>query len=93
MLVRSAAKGDAMTEQACCQECGSKDLVPDVPVHVDIATNDRPYVTVRENPSALLFKGSHRGYFTATICGQCGLMKLFVSNPQELLKAHMKQQG
>ena len=82
-----------MTEQTRCPECGSKDLVPDVPVHVDVAGQDRPFVMVRENPSAMFFKGSHRGYFTATICGQCGFMKLFVGNPQELLKAHVKQQG
>ncbi len=83
-----------MAEQAdSCPECGSTDLIADAPVRVDIAGQDRPFVMVTEKPGAMLFKGMHRGFFTATICGQCGFMKLFVDNPQELLKAHLKQEG
>jgi rRNA maturation protein Nop10 len=43
-----------------------------------------------ENPGALLFKGTHSGTLSASICGQCGYTELYVSNPAELLAAYRR---
>ena len=50
-------------------------------------------VEVYENPAALLFKGTHAGTLTASICGRCGYAELYVSNPAELLAAYRRGKG
>jgi hypothetical protein len=76
-----------------CPECDSSDVIPNVPVSTLVNTGyggTQLMVTVAENPEAMIFKHKHLGVIVARVCGQCGLVRLFAHNPQELLAAHTK---
>jgi hypothetical protein len=78
-----------------CPKCGSGDVIPNVRV-VDRGDNNSKrdlQVEVYESPEAWLFKGTHAGTITATVCGRCGYAEMYVSNPQELLAAYRKSTG
>jgi hypothetical protein len=83
-----------MAASVRCPECGSTEVIPDVPVSTLVNTcygGTQLMVTVAENPEAMLFKHKHLGVLLARVCGQCGLDRLFAHNPQELLAAYRKQ--
>jgi hypothetical protein len=52
-------------------------------------------VEIVENPEAWFDKnkGIHEGVLTATICGRCGFVELYVKNPEELLKVYRQKQS
>jgi ribosomal protein S27AE len=57
-----------------------------------VAANDLTII-VREDPNAMIFKGSHTGRIRAWICGECGYMDMFVGNPDELYAAYEKSKN
>jgi len=85
-----------MADLGRCPECGSSEVIPDVPVSTLVNTGyggTQLMVTVAENPEAILLKHKHLGVLLARVCGQCGLVRLFAQNPKELLAAYRKQSG
>jgi hypothetical protein len=75
-----------------CPRCGSRDVIPGVRIvdrgHGNVKRDLQ--VEIYENPTALLFKGTHAGTLTAAICGACGHVELSVANPQELLEIYRR---
>ena len=73
-----------------CPKCGSHDLIPDVRIVDRGDGNVRRdlQVEVYESPDALIFKGTHAGSLSVSICGQCGYAELYVSNSAELLEVY-----
>ena len=80
-----------MTENQTCPTCGSKDIIPHARV-TDQWTRKDLEARVYENPEAILLKRTHIQTVHARICGRCGNVELFVSDPQELWAAHQKAQ-
>ncbi|MEH2138373.1 hypothetical protein [Nostoc sp.] len=80
-------------QQTVCLKCGSSDIVPNVHIftHTQVVNQDLQ-VEIYDNPKALIFKGSHTGTLTASICGQCGYTEMYVSNLQYLLNNYRKNQ-
>ena len=77
-----------MADSARCPECGSSEVIPDVRVStVQSPMLGQLWVAVAAHPEAFLFKGEHLGLLRARVCGQCGLVRLFAHNPQELWAA------
>ena len=75
-----------MRKSARCSKCGSSLIVENVRV-VDRAHADAKKdlgVEIHENPDALAFRGTHQGLLHAWVCGGCGFVELYVSNPDEL---------
>ncbi|MFN2513245.1 MAG: hypothetical protein ABR568_17710 [Pyrinomonadaceae bacterium] len=52
-------------------------------------SNNQLSVEIYEKPDAMIFKGTHEGALTASICGECGYTELYVENPQELYSAYL----
>jgi hypothetical protein len=80
-----------MADSARCPECGSSEVIPDVPVSTLRGPTGQVMVVVAEHPEAVLFKGRHLGVLSARVCGQCGLVRLFAHNPQELWAAYRQR--
>jgi len=74
-----------------CPRCNSKRLIPDVRIidrgHYNSARDLS--VEVYEQPDALIFKGTHLGVLTATICADCGNAELSVTNAEKLYDAYV----
>ena len=74
-----------MTESKCVK-CGSEKVIPDVKI-VDHGYMDSKHdlaIELSGNPDAKIFKDTRKGVLRATVCGQCGDVRLSVDNPQEL---------
>jgi hypothetical protein len=74
----------------CCPKCSSHDVIPGVRIVDRGDGNARRdlQVEVYESPDALIFKGTHQGTLTASICGKCGYAELYVSNAEELFDVY-----
>ena len=79
-----------------CPECGSSDIIPDLPVNTDAANpNHKPaYVKLieprpAERPS-MWIPQEVKTEFHAAICGACGLTRFYSKRHAELLDAHKK---
>jgi hypothetical protein len=79
-----------------CPECGSKKIVPDVPLLDHYGEyggfSDAAKVEVHGDPNAWFFKETATGKVTADICGDCGHAELRVSNFRELYEKYCKAQ-
>jgi predicted nucleic-acid-binding Zn-ribbon protein len=85
-------KGElAMDNKLVCPKCGSKDVIPNVRL---TGGGDAGLVqaTVYEKPASVLFKGARNSKLTATVCGQCGHIELFVTNPDKLFAAYRRSE-
>ena len=79
-----------------CPECGSNEIVSDLPVFSgDATTNERPpYVKLVEpKPAKVPFIWSPKSVasgFRAAICGGCGYTRFYTKHHAEILAAHRK---
>lgn len=68
-----------------CAKCGSDHILADVRIlDRSYVVTDSLTVELYEHPSALLFRGAHRGTLTARICGSCGYAEFYLGNPEDL---------
>lgn len=83
-----------MTESRTCPKCGSTEIMPEVRIFARRPGNLKHdlQVQVFERPDALIFKEAHFGVLKARVCGRCGSVELYASNPQGLWAAHQKGQ-
>lgn len=76
-----------------CPHCGSKKVIPDLQLSVEVDTGVGPGVgtadvRVQGNPQAWVFKDTVRGGLTVTVCGECGHADLNVSNFRALYEKY-----
>lgn len=77
-----------------CPQCGSKKIIPDRPIIVDLVTGGggagTATVMIAGAPEAWFAKDIARGDLTVTVCGECGHAELQVSNVAALYEKYEK---
>ena len=75
-----------------CPECGSAKIVKDAEVREqgENYVSNSPTVVVFENPDALIFKGASHSTLRAEVCGECGFLQTYVTNPEALWDAYQR---
>jgi predicted nucleic-acid-binding Zn-ribbon protein len=79
-----------------CPECGSSDIVSDLPVYTDdtVSGGKPAYVKLVEpkpqKPPFLWMAAEAKTGFLAAICGACGHTQLYAEDHAEILEAHQK---
>jgi hypothetical protein len=86
-----------------CPHCGSKKIIPDLPLSVEVYTSDSgPYggglakgggtadVHVCGAPQAWVFKDMASGGLTVRVCGECGHAELHAKNFRLLYEKYEK---
>ena len=66
-----------------CPKCRSRKVIPRVRI-IDRNANsgvEELSVEVHEYPYAMFFRGTHRGYLSASVCGECGFTELYLEDP------------
>ena len=74
-----------------CLKCGSGAMIPGVRV-VDRGDGDVRKTTevgLATKPDAVLFKGEVRVETRAVVCGDCGFVELYATDPAALWDAHV----
>jgi predicted RNA-binding Zn-ribbon protein involved in translation (DUF1610 family) len=76
-----------------CPRCGSKKVIPDLPVLLDVSTAQGPAggsagLRVEGAPEAWFFKDSAWGPLTAKACGECGHVELRAANSRLLYEKY-----
>jgi hypothetical protein len=75
-----------------CARCGSSKIIPRARV-VDRGDNDSQSWTLRvsvaRDPEAIFFKGEERVDTYARVCGECGFVELFATEPQAIYEAYL----
>ena len=75
-----------------CLKCGSDAVVPGVRVIDRGDGNSRRHpheVGLATNPDAVLFKGEVRVATTARVCGDCGFVEVYATDPGAIWDAHI----
>ena len=75
-----------------CLRCGSDAIIPDAYL-VDPNYGGAIAGEVMRAPRALMLKGKERVTMRAQICGVCGHVELFVTDPEALWAAHQEREG
>jgi hypothetical protein len=99
-LLASAA---AALKDYSCPRCGSKKIIPDVPLTVSVSVavggqlgigggGGEVEVTVCGAPGAWIFKDRASGHLSGRICGECGHVDLYASNSKGLYGKYEKSQ-
>ena len=83
-------KGSQMT--IACAKCGSNEVIRDGAafLYKDGWLQGRLMAGFEANPGAAFFKGKIGNAMHAVLCGKCGYVDLFVTNPQELYAEYKK---
>jgi len=85
-------RGGTVTDLTPCPECGSADQIPNAAITVaTTGGGGSVWVEVDANPDAMFFKGTKRGVLEATVCGGCGLVRLYTDVHRKLLAAYRNQ--
>ena len=74
-----------------CLKCGSDAMVPDVRL-IDRGESDmrKPAeVGLATKPDAILFKGEVRVGTAAQVCGDCGFVEVYATEPHKIWDAHI----
>ena len=75
--------------EARCPKCQSSEVVDDVRVddrgESNVTRSMR--LTVYQKPGAVVFKGRVHSDVKARVCGSCGYVELFATDPAVLLEA------
>ena len=74
-----------------CLKCGSDSIVPAVRV-IDRGESDFRKPTqlgVAVKPDAVLFKGEVRVETVARVCGDCGFVEIYATDPAAIWNAHI----
>ena len=74
-----------------CLKCGSDGMIPDVRVIDRGESNGRQPVDLglATKPDAVLFKGEVRVETVARVCGDCGFVEVYATDPAALWDAHV----
>jgi ribosomal protein S27AE len=73
-----------------CPECGSEKIIKNAVLreqgqsYVDMS----PRVVVFENPDAIIFKRGNHSALRAEVCGKCGYIQTYATDPQGLWMAY-----
>ena len=78
-----------------CPECGSDRIVKSAVMHDrgDYNAEGVLQVAVDQNPSAWVFKERIRSDVRAEVCGDCGFLRQYASDPEELWNAYQKNRS
>ena len=81
-----------MSQTDKCVRCGSKKIADDVRVVDKTAHSSVGDLSVEayDDPSAMIFKGTHSSPLRARLCGDCGYVDLYAVNFQEIYATHKK---
>lgn len=73
-----------------CLKCGSDAMIPDVRL-IERTDSDRQptEVGLATKPDAILFKGEVRSETRAAVCGDCGFVEVYATEPLRLWDAHI----
>ncbi len=73
-----------------CLKCGSDAMVPGVRL-IERVNDDRKATELglATKPNAILFKGEVRVETTAQVCGDCGFVEVYATEPYKLWDAHI----
>jgi len=78
-----------------CPRCGSKKVIPDLPLYVSVTTaggsgGGGADVVILGAPQAWIFKEPVYGGLTVCVCGECGHAELRANNFRKLYQTHEK---
>ena len=81
--------------QSACAKCAARQVIPAVRVlDRDGEYTDKSLsVRLDRNPEAWIFKGSEVVELRASVCGRCGYVELYATNPAALWSAYEQQAG
>lgn len=74
-----------------CLKCGSDSVVPDARLidRGDADSRKTAEVGVQTNPGAWVFKGEVRVPTRVQVCGDCGFIEVYATDPHKLWEAHV----
>ena len=75
-----------------CPKCKSTNVMKGLEIVDDAGHYIKLAVRVYDKPEALLFKGKHTSGLRCDVCGDCGYLENFVTNPRELYAAYLESQ-
>lgn len=90
-----AEKREPRGKTLTCPRCNSDKIIPRVRIMDRGHSNaDAGNLTVvfYEDPSAFIFKGSHRGSLFARVCGACAYAEIFLENAEELYSLYRERE-
>jgi hypothetical protein len=78
-----------------CARCGSKKIIPDLPLNVSVSTaggagGGSADVVIEGAPQAWFFKDLAFGGLTVAVCGECGHAELRANNFRALYEKYQK---
>lgn len=77
-----------------CHKCGSRRVIPDVTIGDQGQYSDGNLKAhVEGRPQAFLFRNVERAVLKGNICGECGHVELYVSDPKELFEHYLDSFG
>ncbi len=78
-----------MRQTGKCPKCGSPDIVQEAMVADRAAHNLETDLKLRvdADPDAIVFRGRTRSSLKACVCGRCGYVEFYASDPESLLRA------
>ncbi len=84
-----------MRQTGKCPKCGSPEIVKDAMVadRADYNVESNLNLRVDADPEAIMFRGRTRSSLNAYVCGRCGYVEFYASDPESLLKAFREAQG
>jgi hypothetical protein len=87
----SSSKRPPLPDFPPCIKCGSKKIVPEATVTGSSGeySGDKLTVEVVNNPEAAFFRGIEYFVTKARLCGDCGYIELFASNPDEIYAQYL----
>ena len=75
-----------------CLRCGSEAVIPDAYL-VDPNYGGAIGAELMRTPQAMIRKGKERTTVRAQVCGVCGHVELFATDPEALWAAYQKREG
>ncbi len=81
-------------EELQCPKCGSDLVIPDARlVEQDYGAAHTVQVGEYASPGSALFKWESRVDVRVQVCGACGFIELYATDPDALYEAHRRAQG
>ena len=77
-----------------CLQCGSDKIMRNLRIfdrHLG-RHDDWIGIEIEAKPDALIFKGTHKEHIRATVCGECGDVRLTVDNPKGLWQTYVQSE-
>lgn len=81
-------------ENKKCTVCGSEKIMSNLRIRDRYELNQGGdlEVVIPRKPNALLFKDLYKEALQATVCGECGDVRLSVSNPKGLWQVYVQSE-